>query len=115
MSLITATLFPAPIEQPPEISSAREGNIRRNFCAEAPGKPVRARGPRMARQLADAAETRATIIALIADGPHNANSLAKATGKTVRTVWTHINALTDEGIVQVDRSVKPWRFIPAKD
>jgi biotin operon repressor len=115
MNLITATLFPAPIEQPPEISSASEGNIRRNFCAAAPGKAVRARGPRMAQQLADAAETRARIIDLVAGSTHNANSLAEATGKTVRTVWTHINALVDDGVVQVDRSVKPWRFHLARD
>lgn len=112
MSLIAAMLFPKPVTLPPEISSEREGAIRRNFCAKNPReRRAKTCDPQHIRQYAEQQANRALIYDSVLAGHDTAPKLMDHTGKNSRTVWAHIHALADEGMIKIDRTVKPWRFI----
>jgi hypothetical protein len=107
-----ATHAQPPAALPPIIDSEREGNIRRNFCADiGKHKPEPTYGPRMMRQFAEAEVNQQKVLSSITAGYDTAQRIANHTGLNIRTVWSHANALKAAGKVRINEKCKPWRFL----
>ena len=70
--------------------------------------PDVARATEMARLLAD--RTRATIVAMLADGPHCVCEFVHATGERENNVSNHLAKLRAAGLVRATRHASDARF-----
>jgi len=103
---------------PPVIEPGRIGSIHR-YCHEqriikplkhAPATLARTDGEscQPGRNEAKQDKNRAEILRLIAAGVCYANQIAEIAKISTSTVWNHLKPLESDGLIIINRALKPW-------
>jgi hypothetical protein len=100
---------------PPVIESGRIGALRRITNERLVKSPIKAEElglpplPTMVQvNIARQERNRKNLLMLIESGVDDARELCRLAKCSPSTVWNHLHPLEKEGVVIVDRQLKPW-------
>ena len=96
---------------PPVVEPGRTGRVLR-YCHDNriinPNPDVPVLLTMAQRNIERQAANRAEILRLIGIGVVKVREITKAACVSEATVWKHVKGLEEEGLIAIDRRVKPW-------